>query len=504
MPTIDARASNELPSSPRRRANFTRRVYAAFALIATLALLAVQMGACFGEPMDVTDACDGTHDDDAVEGTDENVGISQEALSSYDCKERKDTGYTSGKSFKITVVHVDGKPVELNTANAYIKMAQAAQADGVQLRIVSGFRTMKEQQYLYHCYKTCSCNNCNLAAVPGTSNHQSGHALDLNTSSSGVYSWLSKHAGKFGFKRTVPSENWHWEYWGPEVHGPCGGPPDVTAKLVKATSNAKKIKSKKDKAQYEVCAGKKFKFWFQFENTGDVRLVDQGKEGKDYGERVRLEVPGGGKDKLTGKSSVSLDLASNRNVKPTGKKCTKNGCKRTIFPKSGFEATAPNQPGLYTTKWRMFDHTPKWEKDPHAVSKVATLTFRVTECADPGEGSSGSGVSTGSGTGGSSPSSTTGAGAGSGEDPSPGEGGGSIGSDDPGSEGGEADWSDEQATEGELVEEDEESALNAEDVSAESGCAISSPNRGSSGGWLALATAAAVSAGVRLRRRARS
>ena len=27
--------------------------------------------------------------------------------------------------------------------------------------------------------KTCNCNSCNLAAVPGYSNHQSGHALDL-------------------------------------------------------------------------------------------------------------------------------------------------------------------------------------------------------------------------------------------------------------------------------------------------------------------------------------
>ena len=52
----------------------------------------------------------------------------------------------------------------------------------------------------------------NLAAPPGYSNHQSGKALDLNTSAKGVYTWLSKHGATYGFRRTVPSEKWHWEH----------------------------------------------------------------------------------------------------------------------------------------------------------------------------------------------------------------------------------------------------------------------------------------------------
>jgi hypothetical protein len=91
----------------------------------------------------------------------------------------------------------------------------------VNLHIVSGFRTMQEQEYLYSCYTHCNCNSCNLAARPGYSNHQSGHALDLNTSASGVYSWLEAHGAHYGFARTVPSEAWHWEWWG---GGPGGGP----------------------------------------------------------------------------------------------------------------------------------------------------------------------------------------------------------------------------------------------------------------------------------------
>lgn len=138
-----------------------------------------------------------------------------------DCSPRTDVGYRNGEPFEITVVTVDGKPVERNTANAYYVMQQAATAAGVSIRIVSGFRTNAEQEYLYNCYVNCNCNNCNLAARPGYSNHQSGHALDLNTSSAGVLSWLDNHGADYGFKRTVPSEDWHWEWWG---GGPGGGP----------------------------------------------------------------------------------------------------------------------------------------------------------------------------------------------------------------------------------------------------------------------------------------
>jgi hypothetical protein len=145
----------------------------------------------------------------------------QEPLSTIDCSTSTDTGYTDGKAFTITVVSVDGKQVELETANAYYVMAKAASADGVEIRIVSGFRTMTSQEYLYACYVNCNCNSCNLAAKPGYSNHQSGHALDLNTSAAGVLDWLNAHGAAYGFKRTVPSEAWHWEWWG---GGPGGGP----------------------------------------------------------------------------------------------------------------------------------------------------------------------------------------------------------------------------------------------------------------------------------------
>lgn len=128
-------------------------------------------------------------------------------------RERQTVGYIAGKPATITVVGIDGKPVEVVTAAAYQRMRDAAAADGVKLRVVSGFRTMAEQEYLYDCYKTKKCNSGNLAARPGFSNHQSGHALDLNAREPAVGAWLKAHAGGFGFHNTVPSEPWHWEYW---------------------------------------------------------------------------------------------------------------------------------------------------------------------------------------------------------------------------------------------------------------------------------------------------
>jgi hypothetical protein len=128
-------------------------------------------------------------------------------------RERREIGYIAGQPFTIVVVGIDGKPVEVQTAAAFRRMRDAAAVDGVRIKVVSGFRTMAEQEYLYGCYKSGKCNHGNLAARPGFSNHQSGHALDLNGRDPAVGAWLRAHAGAYGFRDTVPSEPWHWEYW---------------------------------------------------------------------------------------------------------------------------------------------------------------------------------------------------------------------------------------------------------------------------------------------------
>jgi len=97
----------------------------------------------------------------------------------------------------------------LSTACAFDRMRNAARAAGVSLSINSGFRTYARQQYFWHCYQTKSCNNGNVAAYPGTSNHGVGLALDIQISH---YWWMAQNAHSFGFVRTVQSETWHWEH----------------------------------------------------------------------------------------------------------------------------------------------------------------------------------------------------------------------------------------------------------------------------------------------------
>jgi hypothetical protein len=153
-----------------------------------------------------------TGDPDGEELESEEPREAESAQVGVDCGNRRTaTGYKSGSPFTITIVDADGKPIELNTAGAYARMQTAAARAGISLRVVSGFRTYAQQQALYDDYRA---GRGNLAARPGYSNHQSGHALDLNSSAPGVYSWLAAHAGEYGFARTVPSEPWHWEYWG--------------------------------------------------------------------------------------------------------------------------------------------------------------------------------------------------------------------------------------------------------------------------------------------------
>ena len=117
-------------------------------------------------------------------------------------------GYRHGHPQAICVTKVDGHLVEQRTAGHFRVLQEAARRDGVDLHVVSGWRSMAKQRSLYRDYLA---GRGNLAAPPGFSNHQSGHALDLNDSARGVHAWLVANAADYGFRRTVPSERWHYE-----------------------------------------------------------------------------------------------------------------------------------------------------------------------------------------------------------------------------------------------------------------------------------------------------
>jgi D-alanyl-D-alanine carboxypeptidase len=121
------------------------------------------------------------------------------------------TGYSHGRKTRIQLVTVSGVELEAATARAFKVMAKAARKAGIEIAIRSGFRSHEKQKQLYREYKR---GWGHLAAKPGYSNHQSGKALDIYIRDYKVYEWLKKNASKFGFKRTVKREAWHWEYTG--------------------------------------------------------------------------------------------------------------------------------------------------------------------------------------------------------------------------------------------------------------------------------------------------
>ncbi len=121
-------------------------------------------------------------------------------------------GYRHGRRqvFAVVPLGPDAVEVEVRTAQAFLAMRAAAEDAGVELRLESGFRTVDEQRELYRAWRK---GHGHKAARPGRSNHQSGRALDIAVISvPGALPWLEEHAASFGFKRTVKSEPWHWEY----------------------------------------------------------------------------------------------------------------------------------------------------------------------------------------------------------------------------------------------------------------------------------------------------
>lgn len=122
------------------------------------------------------------------------------------------TGYRHGQKLKIKLVDIGGVELEASTARAFREMAAAARKRGIHLGIRSGFRSHEKQKQLYREYRR---GWGNLAARPGYSNHQSGRAVDIYIDDYAVYEWLKQNASRFGFKRTVKREAWHWEYVGP-------------------------------------------------------------------------------------------------------------------------------------------------------------------------------------------------------------------------------------------------------------------------------------------------
>jgi D-alanyl-D-alanine carboxypeptidase len=116
-------------------------------------------------------------------------------------------------------------------ARAWLRMRDAAARDGVELQVVSAFRSIEYQLGIIRrkLERGQSMEQIlRVSAAPGYSEHHSGRALDVTTpgfaaleeefENSPAYAWLKKHARHFGFHLSYPRKNphgiayepWHW------------------------------------------------------------------------------------------------------------------------------------------------------------------------------------------------------------------------------------------------------------------------------------------------------
>ena len=98
-------------------------------------------------------------------------------------------------------------------AAAYNQMVDAAKKDGITWGLVSSYRPLETQKRLAK--KLGLYSRGGKAAVPGTSNHGWGSAVDIDfkvgSGKRETLKWLKNNASRFGFS-TIAREPWHWEH----------------------------------------------------------------------------------------------------------------------------------------------------------------------------------------------------------------------------------------------------------------------------------------------------
>ena len=117
------------------------------------------------------------------------------------------------------------------TARKWNELQAAAAEEGVQLLMVSGYRSIAYQARLIRKKINAGQSVSDILAVnaaPGFSEHHTGRAIDIASpgsrplteefEDSNAFRWLEKNAGTYGFSMSYPRDNragfiyepWHW------------------------------------------------------------------------------------------------------------------------------------------------------------------------------------------------------------------------------------------------------------------------------------------------------
>ena len=149
--------------------------------------------------------------------------------------------------------YIDGPRVwgHKDAVEAFVRMAEAAAANGYPLKVVSAFRSFDDQKQIWEDKwtgktlvergklpktvpdpKARAVKILEYSSMPGTSRHHWGTDFDLNSLNNSyfntrdgqrVYDWLTLHAAEYGFCQVYSKkgadrpagyeeEKWHWSY----------------------------------------------------------------------------------------------------------------------------------------------------------------------------------------------------------------------------------------------------------------------------------------------------
>jgi hypothetical protein len=110
-----------------------------------------------------------------------------------------------GGGYSGPLAYRNGEGMRPDVAEAYDRMSGAARHAGIDLLVVSGYRSDAEQAELF-----ARQPDPRWVAPPGHSLHRCATELDLGPSS--AYSWLDANAPRFGFLRRYSWEAWHFGF----------------------------------------------------------------------------------------------------------------------------------------------------------------------------------------------------------------------------------------------------------------------------------------------------
>ena len=96
-------------------------------------------------------------------------------------------------------------------AQQFTAMRTAAAQQGVSISVTDSYRSYDSQVEL--AARKGLSQNGGLAAVPGTSEHGWGLAVDMDVNGAGM-NWLKANGATYGWVQPSTREPWHWEFHG--------------------------------------------------------------------------------------------------------------------------------------------------------------------------------------------------------------------------------------------------------------------------------------------------